>query len=307
MESSSLHIRIAGLCGCSSWRRSHPMGSSLSRQQQVGLPDGILWGLRRHHRCDRLKGLDVCYENLGDPSCILVTLCHIMSYHGRIMSYHVISWENHGPMENQVPYLPGPNLWGGEVVCSGGSEATTQSYLAPWIHDWERHLSYLRWTPPPATMFGSVFVQGRTWGSRVASWWDIGAKSDFLIFGLEAECTVVICGIQRKQNSRVPKRGLSILWNWLDYRVLYSGLTRYHWYLPGHVRNFVLLSAGGGGQLSLRQPGAVLHFLRQRPGELAPGRWLQASKAEKLWADVLWAQFPHLQRNHQMATRTGVK
>ena len=68
----------------------------------------------------------------------------------------------------------------------------------------------------------------------------------------------------------------------LDYRVLYPGLTRYHWYLPGHLRNFVLLSAGGGGQLSLRQPGAVLHFLRQRPGELAPGRWLQASKAEKL-------------------------
>lgn len=56
-------------------------------------------------------------------------------------------------------------ITGGEVVCSGGSEATTQSYLAPWIHDWERHLSYLRWTPPPATMFGSVFVQGTSYSS----------------------------------------------------------------------------------------------------------------------------------------------
>ena len=147
--------------------------------------------------------------------------CHIMSYHGRIMSYHVISWENHEPMENQVPYLPGPNLWGGEVVCSGGSEATTQSYLAPWIHDWERHLSYLRWTPPPATMFGSVFVQGRTWGSQLVRYWGEVWFLDIWIGGW------MYCGnlwYTEKTISRVPKRGLSILWNCSTVAASYVGL-----------------------------------------------------------------------------------
>ena len=142
MESSSLHIRIAGLCGCPSWRRSHPMGSSLSRQQQVGLPDGILWGLRRHHRCDRLKGLDVCYENLGDPSCILVTLCHIMSYHGRIMSYHVISWENH------------------VISCHIMGESWTNgesSSISPWTQPLRRRGGLFRWLwSDDAELFGSM-------------------------------------------------------------------------------------------------------------------------------------------------------
>lgn len=57
-------------------------------------------------------------------------------------------------------------ITGGEVVSSGDPQATwTQSFLAPWIHDWERHLSYLRWTPPPTTIFGSVFVQGTSYSS----------------------------------------------------------------------------------------------------------------------------------------------
>ena len=50
---------------------------------------------------------------------------------------------------------------GGEIVATSatGSEKTTP-FLAPWIAEWERHLSYLRWTPPPSTIFGSVYVQG---------------------------------------------------------------------------------------------------------------------------------------------------
>mmetsp|Transcript_27719 Transcript_27719/g.64423 ORF Transcript_27719/g.64423 Transcript_27719/m.64423 type:complete len:390 (+) Transcript_27719:77-1246(+) len=50
---------------------------------------------------------------------------------------------------------------GGEIVatCSNGSTKTTP-FLAPWISEWERHLSYLRWMPPPTSIFGSIYVQG---------------------------------------------------------------------------------------------------------------------------------------------------
>ncbi|CAJ1461546.1 unnamed protein product [Effrenium voratum] len=51
---------------------------------------------------------------------------------------------------------------GGEIVSSSiDGQSQTQPYLAPWVFDWERHLSYLRYTPPPETIFGSVYVQGR--------------------------------------------------------------------------------------------------------------------------------------------------
>ena len=50
---------------------------------------------------------------------------------------------------------------GGEIVGTASDGSTKKTpFLAPWVTEWDRHLSYLRWTPPPTTIFGSVFVQG---------------------------------------------------------------------------------------------------------------------------------------------------
>jgi len=50
---------------------------------------------------------------------------------------------------------------GGRVLStSSGGSTTTISYNSPWEDNWEQSLAYVRWTPPPSTIFGSVYVQG---------------------------------------------------------------------------------------------------------------------------------------------------
>ena len=50
---------------------------------------------------------------------------------------------------------------GGEIEATAGDGSLKKTpFLAPWIAEWDRHLSYLRWTPPPTTIFSSVYVQG---------------------------------------------------------------------------------------------------------------------------------------------------
>lgn len=55
---------------------------------------------------------------------------------------------------------------GGHVVsiqADGSSE--TVFFGVPWEDNWEQRLTYLRWTPPPSSPFGSVYVQGRMYSS----------------------------------------------------------------------------------------------------------------------------------------------
>ncbi|CAK9058363.1 unnamed protein product [Durusdinium trenchii] len=54
---------------------------------------------------------------------------------------------------------------GGEIISHSQEGTQIKPFLAPWIFDWERHLSYLRWMPPPSTIFGSVYVQGVAYAS----------------------------------------------------------------------------------------------------------------------------------------------
>jgi len=48
---------------------------------------------------------------------------------------------------------------GGHVLIDGGPEK--EQFLPPWeVSDSHGGLSYLRWTPPPTTIYGGVYVQG---------------------------------------------------------------------------------------------------------------------------------------------------
>ena len=49
---------------------------------------------------------------------------------------------------------------GGEIVSHSASGSSSKPFRAPWSYDWEPSLSYLRWSEPPSTIFGSVYVQG---------------------------------------------------------------------------------------------------------------------------------------------------
>lgn len=48
-------------------------------------------------------------------------------------------------------------------------DGTTQRtpFRAPWEHDFDRTLAYLRWTPSPSSIFGNVFVQGMFYASML--------------------------------------------------------------------------------------------------------------------------------------------
>lgn len=73
------------------------------------------------------------------------------------------------------PPFGGMNRWDYEMIFSedfvgiiGGQvkmhftvgDPKIQRFQAPWESDFNRALAYLRWTPPPSTIFGSVYVQG---------------------------------------------------------------------------------------------------------------------------------------------------
>ena len=52
-------------------------------------------------------------------------------------------------------------------------------------------------------------------------------------------------------------------------------------------RELLCFGPGGGRQLSLRQPGGLLHFLCECSRDLATGRWLGSPAAETIRADQL--------------------
>eukprot|EP00403_Amphidinium_massartii_P041112 CAMPEP_0178450564 /NCGR_PEP_ID=MMETSP0689_2-20121128/43192_1 /TAXON_ID=160604 /ORGANISM="Amphidinium massartii, Strain CS-259" /LENGTH=408 /DNA_ID=CAMNT_0020076039 /DNA_START=20 /DNA_END=1243 /DNA_ORIENTATION=- len=55
---------------------------------------------------------------------------------------------------------------GGKVVSTSNSgEQSTTPFSAPWDHSWNRGLAYLRWSPPPTSIFGNVYVQGAMYAS----------------------------------------------------------------------------------------------------------------------------------------------
>mmetsp|Transcript_32775 Transcript_32775/g.59920 ORF Transcript_32775/g.59920 Transcript_32775/m.59920 type:complete len:370 (+) Transcript_32775:56-1165(+) len=55
---------------------------------------------------------------------------------------------------------------GGKVVSTAASGSRSQTpFTAPWDLSWDRGLAYLRWTPPPSSIFGSVYVQGTMYAS----------------------------------------------------------------------------------------------------------------------------------------------
>ncbi|CAE7910521.1 unnamed protein product [Symbiodinium necroappetens] len=78
----------------------------------------------------------------------------------------IISWDT--PFDGETKWVyriqfseDFAGIIGGDLVATsvdGSTKATP--FRAPWIYEWDHHLSYLRWTPPPSTIFGSVYVQG---------------------------------------------------------------------------------------------------------------------------------------------------
>jgi len=52
---------------------------------------------------------------------------------------------------------------GGKVVQDAGAGPVDISFAAPWSEDSRFSLSYLRWMPPPDTIYGSVYVQGASY------------------------------------------------------------------------------------------------------------------------------------------------
>lgn len=82
----------------------------------------------------------------------------------------VITWD---------PAFGGMNRWDYEIVFSedlagvvggqvkmqflDGRQSQEQKFEAPWDRGFDRALAYMRWTPPPTDIFGSVYVQGHAY------------------------------------------------------------------------------------------------------------------------------------------------
>ena len=143
-----LHILRAGPCALA----------------KLGLPHHLLW----HRQSNIHRDTESSCLGLGDgskpPSKKYWT---DVSFDVETSTFRgVISWDT--PFDGETKWVYGiqfsedfAGIIGGDLIATsvdGSTKATP--FRAPWIYEWDHHLSYLRWTPPPSTIFGSVYVQG---------------------------------------------------------------------------------------------------------------------------------------------------